>query len=228
MELVRDRDDDRVDRRVREHFIVVTKGDIRTMDHRHPRQQVFGDIADRIKPSVASAPTRFKMRCLRDRPAAEYADIKFSGRFIAHGVHSAIILKRFDSILAPRAPVAILDMRTLPSQFEIKELAMAQMRYLVADVDRAVGFYTKRSLCSRHPDGRRVRDRQEGRSRTLAQRTGELGRPTDARRTKPVPGGWNRFVIEVADIEESTAAHLKDRGAVFRGEIIPAQAASNF
>jgi predicted enzyme related to lactoylglutathione lyase len=37
--------------------------------------------------------------------------------------------------------------------------------------------------------------------------------------TLPQPGGWNRFQLEVDDIE-ATVVRLKDRGARFRNEII--------
>ena len=37
--------------------------------------------------------------------------------------------------------------------------------------------------------------------------------------SEPGPGGWNRIVVEVEDIE-SLAAHLQGLGTVFRGGII--------
>jgi predicted enzyme related to lactoylglutathione lyase len=37
--------------------------------------------------------------------------------------------------------------------------------------------------------------------------------------TMPEPGGWNRFQLEVEDIE-ATVAHLREHGARFRNEII--------
>jgi predicted enzyme related to lactoylglutathione lyase len=36
---------------------------------------------------------------------------------------------------------------------------------------------------------------------------------------QPEPGGWNRFVLTVEDIE-ATVAKLKEAGAVFRNEVI--------
>jgi predicted enzyme related to lactoylglutathione lyase len=36
---------------------------------------------------------------------------------------------------------------------------------------------------------------------------------------KPAPGGWNRIVIEVADLP-ATVATLRERGAVFRNDIV--------
>jgi hypothetical protein len=37
--------------------------------------------------------------------------------------------------------------------------------------------------------------------------------------TMPQPGGWNRFQLEVADIE-ATVAELREHGARFRNDII--------
>jgi catechol 2,3-dioxygenase-like lactoylglutathione lyase family enzyme len=36
---------------------------------------------------------------------------------------------------------------------------------------------------------------------------------------RPEPGGWNRFAIEVADLEK-TVQRLRDKGARFRSDII--------
>jgi predicted enzyme related to lactoylglutathione lyase len=37
--------------------------------------------------------------------------------------------------------------------------------------------------------------------------------------TIPTPGGWNRFQLEVADIE-ATVAKLREHGARFRNDIV--------
>jgi catechol 2,3-dioxygenase-like lactoylglutathione lyase family enzyme len=37
--------------------------------------------------------------------------------------------------------------------------------------------------------------------------------------TLPAPGGWNRFALEVADLDATVAA-LRDSGARFRNEIV--------
>ena len=37
--------------------------------------------------------------------------------------------------------------------------------------------------------------------------------------TIPTPGGWNRFALEVTDLEETVAA-LRKSGARFRNEIV--------
>lgn len=97
---------------------------------------------------------------------------------------------------------------------------MAQVRYLVADVARAVAFYTN-SLDF-------TLDVQMGGAFAIV-KSGDLelwlsGPQSSAARpmpdgVSPIPGGWNRFVIPVADIE-ATAAHLKELGIVFRGDIV--------
>jgi catechol 2,3-dioxygenase-like lactoylglutathione lyase family enzyme len=37
---------------------------------------------------------------------------------------------------------------------------------------------------------------------------------------EPAPGGWNRIVVEVDDVE-AVVAQLRDRGATFRNEPLP-------
>ena len=37
--------------------------------------------------------------------------------------------------------------------------------------------------------------------------------------TRPEPGGWNRFAIEVSDVG-ATVAELRDAGARFRNDIV--------
>lgn len=40
--------------------------------------------------------------------------------------------------------------------------------------------------------------------------------------SQPTPGGWNRFQLEVADLD-ATVAQLKEHGARFRSELITGQ-----
>ena len=97
---------------------------------------------------------------------------------------------------------------------------MAAVRYLVDDVDTAAAFYT------------------EHLGFTLEQRMGSAfavvsfgdlvlwlsGPESSAARPmpdgrQPVPGGWNRLVIEVDDLE-SRVEHLRQAGVTFRNEIV--------
>jgi catechol 2,3-dioxygenase-like lactoylglutathione lyase family enzyme len=99
------------------------------------------------------------------------------------------------------------------------ETAMATVRYIVNDVDAAVGFYTK---------GLGFEVQQQFGAMAILNR-GDLklwvaGPQASASRPmpdgrKPEPGGWGRFVIEVDDIE-SLVRTLKERGVSFRNAII--------
>jgi catechol 2,3-dioxygenase-like lactoylglutathione lyase family enzyme len=97
---------------------------------------------------------------------------------------------------------------------------MAAVRYIVDDVDAALEFYTGHL-------GFEVIERM-GPPFALIARDGLRlclsGPGTSARRPmpdgrEPEPGGWNRLVIEVEDIE-ATVAGMRGMGATFRNEII--------
>ncbi len=99
---------------------------------------------------------------------------------------------------------------------------MAVVRYLVGDVDAALAFYTEHL-------GFEVQKRW-GAPFAILQR-GDLemwlsGPASSAARDmpdgrSPAPGGWNRVVVEVDDIDEAvarlTAAGVKFRNDVVRG-----------
>lgn len=97
---------------------------------------------------------------------------------------------------------------------------MATIRYLVHDVDVALTFYTT------HLDFKLVD--QIGPAFAIVERDNlELwlsGPQSSAARPmpdgrQPVAGGWNRFVVEVDDID-SRVASMKAAGVQFRNEII--------
>ncbi len=97
---------------------------------------------------------------------------------------------------------------------------MATVRYLVRDVDRAVAFYTSQL------DFTLIE--QFGPAFALLRRADltlwVAGPPASASKpmpdgAQPEPGGWNRFVIEVDDLE-TLVGQLRERGARFRNEIL--------
>jgi catechol 2,3-dioxygenase-like lactoylglutathione lyase family enzyme len=100
------------------------------------------------------------------------------------------------------------------------EVAMATVRYFVTDVERAVAFYTQHlGFETQQQFGPnmailKLRDL----TLWLAGPNASASRPVPSG-AKPVPGGWNRFVIEVADLA-ATVAKLKGAGAHFRNEIV--------
>ena len=77
------------------------------------------------------------------------------------------------------------------------------VRYMVDDVDEAIGFYTKlldfEVLTSAAPA---FADVKRGNLRLLLAGTEELRRPADARRRQTRPGGWNRIHFIVDDLDD--------------------------
>ena len=97
---------------------------------------------------------------------------------------------------------------------------MATFRYLVADVERSIAFYTKalgfKLDQSMAPAFARVSNKDL--TLWLAGPRSSAARPMpDGRR--PEPGGWNRFVIEVEDLA-SRVAEMKGAGLRFRNDVV--------
>ena len=97
---------------------------------------------------------------------------------------------------------------------------MATVRYLVADVPRAVAFYVDRLGYAVEQEmlPAFARIRRNDLSLWLAGPAASAARPMPDGR-HPEPGGWNRFVIEVDDLA-STVADLRAAGATFRNGIV--------
>jgi catechol 2,3-dioxygenase-like lactoylglutathione lyase family enzyme len=102
-------------------------------------------------------------------------------------------------------------------------LATVQVRYIVNDVDAAIAFYRDHlgfreemhpaptfAMLSR--GDLRLALSQPGRG------PGGGGQPMPDGRM-PEPGGWNRFTLEVADIEKMAAA-LRPAGVRFRNDVV--------
>lgn len=98
--------------------------------------------------------------------------------------------------------------------------ARPAVRYLVNDVAEAVDFYVERlgfSLVERWGPAMAIVE-LAGLRLWLAGPTASAARPMpDGRR--PEPGGWNRLVLEVDDLE-ATVAGLRAAGVGFRNEPI--------
>lgn len=101
-------------------------------------------------------------------------------------------------------------------------MASVQVRYIVHDIDAAIEFYVERLGFElvMHP-APPFAMLAHGDLRLALNAPGSTGgggqaMPDGAKQT---PGGWNRFGLQVDDIE-ATAAALREAGVSFRSDII--------
>ena len=97
---------------------------------------------------------------------------------------------------------------------------MATVRYFVTDVDKAVAFYSKQlEFTVQQQFGPNMAIlRRDDLTLWLAGPNASASRPMpDGRRAEP--GGWSRFVLEVADLA-ATVTRLKTAGVTFRNDIV--------
>jgi len=101
-------------------------------------------------------------------------------------------------------------------------MASISVRYIVNDVDAAIGFYCGllgfREVMHPAPTFAML---ESGELRLVLSAPG--GGPGGGQAMPdgraPEPGGWNRFQLEVADLD-STVDNLRRHGARFRNEIV--------
>jgi catechol 2,3-dioxygenase-like lactoylglutathione lyase family enzyme len=101
-------------------------------------------------------------------------------------------------------------------------MSQVSVRYIVDDVPAAIDFYTKQLgfNVDLHPAPGFAAISREDLRLLLSQPTGQGGaaQPMPDGRT-PEPGGWNRIVIAVDDLE-AEVDRLRAAGAVFRNDIV--------
>ena len=94
------------------------------------------------------------------------------------------------------------------------------VRYIIDDVDAAVAFYTNhlgfRLEINASPAFASV---VRGALRLLLSGAKSSGHRALADGTEPAPGGWNRILLEVADVQ-AEAARLRTAGVKFRRDDI--------
>jgi catechol 2,3-dioxygenase-like lactoylglutathione lyase family enzyme len=97
-----------------------------------------------------------------------------------------------------------------------------QVRYIVHDVDAAIAFYSQHLGFQEvmHPaPAFAMVARGDLRLVLSAPNPAPGGGQSLPNGTQPVPGGWNRFAVEVTDLA-ATVARLRSAGARFRTDII--------
>jgi catechol 2,3-dioxygenase-like lactoylglutathione lyase family enzyme len=103
-----------------------------------------------------------------------------------------------------------------------QQMATVSVRYIVRDVDAAIEFYCQ-NLGFRevmHPaPAFAMLSRGDLRLVLSAPGGGPGGGQAMPDGTLPEPGGWNRFSIEVADLD-ATVGELRAGGAHFRNDIV--------
>jgi catechol 2,3-dioxygenase-like lactoylglutathione lyase family enzyme len=101
-------------------------------------------------------------------------------------------------------------------------MATVSVRYIVDDVDVAIAFYCERLGFTEvmHPAPTfAMLSRGDLRLVLSAPGGGPGGGQAMPDGRVPQPGGWNRFSLEVADIE-AMVAELRKHGAHFRNDIV--------
>lgn len=92
------------------------------------------------------------------------------------------------------------------------------VRYIVSDVDRAVEFYRDRlgfeTVMNPGP-GFAILSKGDLRLLLNAPGAGGAGQAGG----NPEPGGWNRFQLEVDDLD-GFVEELRGHGAIFRGDLV--------
>jgi catechol 2,3-dioxygenase-like lactoylglutathione lyase family enzyme len=100
-------------------------------------------------------------------------------------------------------------------------VATVSVRYIVHDVDAAIGFYERLGFREdMHPAPPfAMLSRGDLRLLLSAPGGGPGGGSATVGGRVPEPGGWNRFQLEVPDLERAVE-ELRAQGATFRGEMV--------
>ena len=101
-------------------------------------------------------------------------------------------------------------------------MAAVSVRYIVDDVDEAISFYCERLGFAEqmHPAATFAMLTRGDLRLVLSAPSGQGGGGQSMPDgTRPEPGGWNRFIVEVDDLD-GTAAALREAGVRLRSGII--------
>jgi catechol 2,3-dioxygenase-like lactoylglutathione lyase family enzyme len=128
----------------------------------------------------------------------------------------------FAPLLAWLEPCEIDEQTAGSTPEEENEMATVSVRYIVDDVDAAIAFYTQQLGFHEdmHPGPAFAMLSRDDLRLVLSAPSGAGGGgQAMPGGTLPKPGGWNRFSLEVTDLEATVAA-LRGAGASFRNDIV--------
>ena len=130
----------------------------------------------------------------------------------------AIALGCCAAAAADEVPAGAKPIKQIPMTNSFPTLV--SVRYMIDDVDAAVTFYTKYFGFTLEQDASPAfASVTRGNLRLLLSGPKSSGRRPLPDGTKPVPGGWNRIELPVADIQ-AEAARLRAAGVKFRRDDI--------
>jgi catechol 2,3-dioxygenase-like lactoylglutathione lyase family enzyme len=140
-------------------------------------------------------------------------------------------MKRTSLLFSPQSALAasLLPLPTMrklqpkpekDTQMTEEHSAVVSVRYMIDDVDAAVAFYTNHLGFTLDVDSAPAfASVTRGNLRLLLSGEKSSGRKAMPDGTKPVPGGWNRILLQVTDIK-AEAARLRAAGVKFRRDDI--------
>ncbi len=101
-----------------------------------------------------------------------------------------------------------------------KSSPLVSVRYMIDDVEKAIDFYTKNlGFTVESTTGPAFAAVKRGNLRLLLSGKESSGRRPMLDGTRPEPGGWNRILIPVEDVQ-AEVARLQKAGVKFRREEI--------
>jgi catechol 2,3-dioxygenase-like lactoylglutathione lyase family enzyme len=110
--------------------------------------------------------------------------------------------------------------KTKENSMSNKPSVMVSVRYMIDDVDAAIKFYTTYlGFTLESYPAPPLATVTRGNLRLLLSGPESSGRRPLKDGTKPIPGGWNRIELQVADIQ-AEAARLRAAGVKFRRDDI--------
>jgi catechol 2,3-dioxygenase-like lactoylglutathione lyase family enzyme len=152
---------------------------------------------------------------------AHYRDCEADGN-AGHGYPSPTASATNETLTFRSATITFYKCGLARFNKEVLAMATVQVRYIVHDVDAAIAFYTAQLgfTLEMHP-APAFAMLSRGDLRLVLSAPNPVGGGGQAMPdgTKPEPGGWNRFAIEVSDLAATVDA-LRTAGAHFRNDIV--------